>query len=249
MKKLIQRIAAVMLMALTAAGLSAQCEPDTVNCIDTGDPGQICPAVLPVATLNEAYDESITVLAPSSFDVSGVVVNVAYIMIDTVMNLPPGISYWANAEEFYPDTAYCIQLFGTPTQEGEFDLEIHVTPYVNYLNTIIKGTTVVDDTSVSMTVNGPSGIDPSGTNGFRVLPVFPNPFSDVVRVGLFTPAADLVSLKVYNILGELKHEESAWAPPGEHWFGFDGSTLLPGTYFYRITNSRELYTGKFIKSR
>ena len=33
------------------------------------------------------------------------------------------------------------------------------------------------------------------------------------------------------------------------YFQFDGSGLLPGTYFYRITNSSDFYTGKFIKSR
>jgi hypothetical protein len=220
-----------------------------VNCIDTGDPGQICPSDLPVATLDEAYDESITVLAPSSFDVEGIAINVAYIIVDSVKNLPPGISYWASAEKFYPDTAYCIQLYGTPAEEGEFQLEIYVTPFIYYLNTIIQGTQVLDDSSVTMTVEGPSGLDPSGAKAFHVFPTFPNPFSDVVRLGFFTPSADQVSLKVYNILGELKHEETLWAPPGEHWFGFDGSSLLPGTYFYRITNSQQLYTGKFIKSR
>ncbi|MGW8316619.1 MAG: T9SS type A sorting domain-containing protein [Bacteroidales bacterium] len=250
MEKLIPRIAAVMVMALTAAGLSAQCEPDTVNCIDTGDPGQICPAVLPEATLDEAYDESITVLSPSSFNVLGSDVDVAYIVVDSVLNLPPGITYWASADQFYADSAYCIQLYGTPEEEGEFQLSIYVTPFIYFpFPTILQGTQVVDDTAVSMTVNVPSGIDPSGSSGFRVYPVFPNPFSDVVRVGFYTPAADQVSLRVYNILGELKHEESAWAPPGEHRFGFDGSSLLPGTYFYRINSSRELYTGKFIKSR
>jgi len=248
MKKRIVKIAAVLLMTHTAMGLSAQCEPDTVNCTDTGDPGQICPAVLPAATLDAVYDESITVLAPSSFDVSGIVVNVAYIRVDSVLNLPPGLSYWANADLFYPDSAYCIQLYGTPEEDGEFQLSIYVTPFI-YFPTIVQGPQVVDSTSVSLTVQGPSGIDPLPSKGFQVLPTFPNPFPDVVRVGFYTPVGDQVSLKVYNILGELMHEETQWAPPGEHRFGFNGRSLLPGTYFYRITNSRELYTGKFIKSR
>jgi hypothetical protein len=249
MKKRIVKIATVLLMTHTAMGLSAQCEPDTVNCTDTGDPGQICPAVLPAATLDAAYDESITVLAPASFNVLGSEVEVVYITVDSVLNLPPGITYWASAEAFYPDTAYCIQLSGIPEEEGDFHLKIHVTPYIKYLTTVIQGAQVVDSTSVSMTVQGPSGIDPLPSKGFQVLPTFPNPFPDVVRVGFYTPVGDQVSLKVYNILGELMHEETQWAPPGEHRFGFNGRSLLPGTYFYRITNSRELYTGKFIKSR
>jgi hypothetical protein len=124
-----------------------------------------------------------------------------------------------------------------------------VTPYVEYLNTVVQGPQVVDSTSVSLTVQEPTGIDPLQSKGFQVLPTFPNPFSDVVRVGFYAPSDDQVSLMVYNILGELMHEETQWAPPGEHLFGFDGSSLLPGTYFYRITNRRQLFTGKFIKSR
>lgn len=249
MEKLIHKTVAVLLMSLTVTGLSAQCEPDTVNCADTGDPGQICPSDLPEATLDMAYDESITVLAPSSFNVFGSDVDVAYIVVDSVLNLPPGISYWASADAFYPDTAYCIQLFGTPAQDGKFDLKIHVTPYVNYLNTIVQGPQVVDSTSVSLNVQEPTGIDPLRSNGFQVLPTVPNPFSDVVRVGFYSARADQVNLKVYNILGELIHEETQWAPPGEYRFGFDGSSLLSGTYFYQITNSRQLFTGKIIKSR
>jgi len=45
------------------------------------------------------------------------------------------------------------------------------------------------------------------------------------------------------------YEEKQGCPPGEYYFDFDGSALLPGTYFYRITNSSGHYTGKFIKTR
>lgn len=249
MKKLVKKFLIAMLMVWTVTGLSAQCEPDTVDCIDTGLPGEICPRFLPEATLNNDYDESITVLAPASFDIEGVAINVEYIVIDSVRNLPPGISYWANADKFYPDTAYCIQLFGTPTQQGEFQLVIYVTPFVNYLNTVIQGTQVVDDTSVTMLVRGPSGMDLSQAPGFQVRPTVPNPFTESVLLGFYTPADDHIELKVYNILGKMVYEETQRVPPGEHFFNFDGRYLLPGTYFYRITNSGQLHTGKFIKSR
>ena len=108
---------------------------------------------------------------------------------------------------------------------------------------------MVDSSSVVLTVNETSGIDPYQIHEFRVLPNVPNPFSDATRLGFFTPFDDRIELKVYNILGKLMHEEMQGAPPGEHYFQFDGSTLLPGTYFYRITNSSKYYTGKFIKSR
>ncbi len=249
MKNFARILAILSISVIVVAETSAQCTPDTVNCIDTGNPGQICPSVLPEVTVNIPYDESITVLAPATFDYLGNIINIAYIVVDSVNNLPPGIEYISSASRFYPDSAYCIQIFGTPTQAGEYPLSIYVTPYITYLNTIIAATQMADDTSVVMTVHGTSGIDPFQVQEFKVLPTVPNPFTDITMLGFFTPFDDRIELKVYNILGELMHEEMQGASPGTHFFQFDGNALLPGTYFYRVTNSKKFYTGKFIKSR
>ncbi|MCK4751388.1 MAG: T9SS type A sorting domain-containing protein [Bacteroidales bacterium] len=244
------RLLAIVAISLFAVNTTAaQCEPDTVNCIDEGNPGEICPRILPEVTVNVPYDEVITVIAPGTFDYQGNQIDIAYIVVDSVLNLPPGIVYFANADKFYPDSAYCIQITGTPTVAGQYSLSIYVTPYIYYLNNIIEATQIVDDTSVVMTVHGPSGIDPYQLHEFQVLPNVPNPFTDITRLGFFTPFDDRIELKVYNILGELMHEEMQGAPPGEHYFQFDGNALLPGTYFYRVANSSRFYTGKFIKSR
>ena len=234
--------------------LSAQCEPDTVNCKDTGEPGQICPPNLPDAVLNEAYEEIITVLAPDTATVSvggvEVPIGLVYITVDSVNNLPSGIQYEANAEIFYPDSAYCILVSGTPTEAGTFQLKIKVSAYVNVgAGLVVKGGEFTDSTSVSITVKGTSSIDPYKVHEFQVLPSAPNPFSETTRLGIYTPFDEHVKLQVYNILGKLMHEEVQGVPPGEHYFEFSGSELEPGTYFYRVTNSQELFTGKCIKSR
>jgi hypothetical protein len=229
MKKIIQLFAVLAISAFMVTETYSQCEPDTITCIDTGNPGQICPDSLPQVIVNTPYDQSITVLAPSTFDYLGNVIDVAYIVVDSVLNLPPGIEYFASATQFYPDSAYCIQIVGTPTVEGDFPLAIHVTPFINYLDNIVATPQIVDDTSVVMTVLGPSGLNPFKINEFRVLPNIPNPFSEMTRLGFYTPFDDRIELEVYNILGELMHEERQGAPPGEHFFQFNGSNL-----FYQI---------------
>ena len=247
----ISRLLAIFAIAIfPVLALSAQCEPDTANCKDTGDPGQICPRDLPDAIVNELYNEVITVIAPDTATVLGFQVGIAYIIIDSVLNLPPGLNYYANALEFYADSAYCIQVTGTPTEAGDFNLAIYVSAFV-YVSQdlIINGGQFIDDTSVVITVHEPSGVNPYQINEFQVLPSAPNPFSDVTRLGFFTPFDDHIKLQVYNILGELMHEEILGAPPGEHYFDYNGRALLSGTYFYRITNRSALYTGKFIKYR
>ena len=250
MKKLARLCAILFISVFAVAEISAQCEPDTANCKDTGDPGQICPSVLPEVTVNAPYDEVVTVIPPASFEYLGTVIEVAYIVIDSVKNLPPGIDYYTNATKFYPDTVYCVQIVGTPTEAGNFSLAIYVTPFVDIgTGDTISAGQVVDTTSVVLTVHGTSGINPYQVNEFQVIPNVPNPFVDITKLGFFTPFDDRIQLEVYNILGELMHEEMQGSPPGEHYFKFNGSGLLPGTYFYRVTNSTRFYTGKFIKSR
>ena len=250
MKKIARIIALISISVFAVPEISAQCTPDTANCKDTGDPGQICPSELPEVTVGVEYDKVVTVIPPGTFDNQGTVIEIAYIVVDSVLNLPDGIEYYTNATKFYPDTAYCVQITGTPTEAGEFPLHIYVTPFVDFgTGTPLSVGQIVDSTSVVLVVHGTSAINPYPINEFQVLPSVPNPFTDITRLGFYTPYDDRIDLQVYNILGKLMHEEKLGAPPGEHLFQFDGNALLPGTYFYRVTNSSKFYTGKFIKSR
>ncbi len=249
MKRMVPMVAMAASMFFAASGVSAQCEPDTVNCKDTGLPGQICPQFLPEATTGEEYNASITVLPPGEFTYSGTTIPISYIVVDSVRNLPAGITYEASADIFYPDTAYCVLISGTPVTSGDYTLSIYVSVFINLGTGPIKAAQILDDTSVVMTVLEPTGLEPDAAGDFRVIPTFPNPFPEVTRIGVYSPVDDRITLRVYNILGERMHEEYLQVSSGEHHFRFNGSSLRPGTYFYRITNSRQLYTGKFIKSR
>jgi len=163
------------LVQFSGMKVSAQCEPDTANCEDIGDPGQICPNILPKAGLNVLYDEVVTVLPPGSYSFLGNELTIFYIEIDSVKNLPPGIDYFPNADTLFPDTAYCIQLTGTPTQTGEFALAIYITATVDFGGPLEYQ--VVDDSSLVITVVEALGIDPDPITEFHVFQNVPNPFS------------------------------------------------------------------------
>ena len=228
--------------------LFAQCTPDPA-CEDIGDPGQFCPLELPNGVIDTLYDETVTVIPPGSFDALGTTFTISYIVIDSVNNMPPGIDYFPNADILYPDTAYCIQLAGTPTQSGEFKFAIYISPFIDIQGTPTLGPQVVDDSSIVITIQETAGINPNQETGFQVFQNIPNPFSELTRLGFFTPFDDRIELNVYNVLGVLVHQESVAAPPGEHYFRFDGSALQPGTYFYRVENSKTSLSGKIVKSR
>jgi hypothetical protein len=230
--------------------LSAQCTPDP-SCEDIDEPGQYCPEVFPPVVLDEAYDQVMTFILPATeYDVLGTIYNLDSIAVDSVKNIPPGMTHSSNSTGYVAGKAYCTQLTGTPTESGTFPVEIYLRAFA----TPEGGSQVelgpyLDDTSVVITVNAPSAIQPQQLDEFQVLPVAPNPFSEFTQLSFYTPYDDRIKLQVYNILGELMHEEAQGASPGEHRFEFNGNGLLPGTYFYRVSNSKRLFTGKFIKSK
>ncbi len=234
---------------MTGTQVSAQCEPDT-SCTDINNAGAFCPETLPDVILGEPYETVLTVIPPSEFEFQGSLLKIAYIEIDSVLNFPPGITYSANAEKFYADTAYCVLISGTPTQTGIFSLELYVTPYIKHpLLGILKGPQAIDNTSVVLTVKDVTSTEFSDTKQFQVLQNVPNPFSQSTKIGFYTPVTDNINLKIYSIFGELVHEESRPANPGEHFFRFDGSELPAGTYLYRVKSGSSYVTRKLVKTR
>jgi hypothetical protein len=247
MKRILLLAPTFLLGSLMIVPLSAQCTPDP-TCIDIDEPGEYCPKDFPPVILDVPYDEVITFIIAQEFESNGTIYTLDSIGVDSVMNIPPGLVYSSSATGYVPGVAYCSQLAGTPTQAGEFAVEFYLEPFVDFGEGPVSLGKYLNDTSVVITVYDPTGVSPDQADQFQVMPVVPNPFSEITRMSFYTPFSDHVSLQVYNILGKLMYEEKRSAPPGEHQFDFNGRELLPGTYFYRIINSRELYTGKFIKS-
>ncbi len=248
MKNLICLFSLVAVSLFAGNQLKGQCEP-AEGCIDIDEPGQMCPSVLEEATVDVPYEQVITVIPPTK--VPGLPnVDIAFITVDTVMNIPEGMTYEANADTFFANTAYCILISGTPTKAGVDTLAITITAYINNPPSgVIPLPSVVDSTSVQVTVHEPAGLDPTHYYAFQVLPNIPNPFSEVTQIGFYSPFDEKVEMAVYNILGVMMHEEKQGFPPGEHYFNFNGESLQPGTYIYRIANSKEVHTGKIIKAK
>ncbi len=79
---------------------------------------------------------------------------------------------------------------------------------------------------------------------FALYPAYPNPFNPNTTIQFDLPKQSLVTLKVYNILGEdvaTLFEKQMNA--GRHKYVWNANNLASGIYFYR------LYTDEFIKVR
>ncbi|MBN2274309.1 MAG: T9SS type A sorting domain-containing protein [Bacteroidales bacterium] len=224
-----------------------QCTPDTINCIDTDNPGQICPEGLPDGYVGLPYSQTVTILPPSTATISDVIFTLVKIRIDSVSNLPPGISYEANATEMYPDTAYCVLISGIPTEPGEFKINIQVVPYISIMDSIVESPVVANDTSVKIIIHESSGIQNMHHDGFQLTGNTPNPFTASTTIGFFANESSPVRLNIYNYAGMLVYSEILESKSGKNYFRFTGETLPPGYYIYSVTHRQNVYTGKLVK--
>jgi glucuronoarabinoxylan endo-1,4-beta-xylanase len=64
---------------------------------------------------------------------------------------------------------------------------------------------------------------------------YPNPFDEVTTISYKISKAQLVSLKVYTLLGkEIMTLVNSSQPAGTYKKGFDASQLSPGIYIYKL---------------
>jgi hypothetical protein len=79
---------------------------------------------------------------------------------------------------------------------------------------------------------------------------YPNPFNPATTVEFRIKNSDLVTLKVYDLLGRevavLVHEVKN---PGTYTARFDGSRLVSGVYCYRLTAGGSVLTRKMLLLR
>ena len=78
----------------------------------------------------------------------------------------------------------------------------------------------------------------------QLAPNYPNPFRKQTTIAFEVPATQRTTLTVYDLLGrEVAVLLDGLMPAGTHRVRFDGETLAPGVYFYRMR------TGVFVETR
>jgi len=99
----------------------------------------------------------------------------------------------------------------------------------------------------SFTNNPPSVEDEILMNGFLLRQNFPNPFNPVTHIQYVIGSIQLVSLKVYNVLGTevatLVNEEK---PAGTYEVQFEATEIPSGVYFYKMQAGMFTQTRKMI---
>ncbi len=238
----------IFIFGLPYTGLS-QCVPDTANCEDIGDPGEICPDSLPSGMQGVPYEEVITIISPDTVTKGAISTSLVKIRLDTVLNLPPGIVYESEYREFFPDSVYCILLSGTPTDTGTYYLGITITPFIDILGSIVSLDPVTDDTSIFIRIEPPSLSELTENNGFKLLAGYPNPFQISTRIGYTLSTSGETEIMVYNMLGCIVYHEKMMGSSGKNYFKFTGEDLPSGIYLYSVIWDKNSLNAKLVKSR
>jgi predicted outer membrane repeat protein len=83
---------------------------------------------------------------------------------------------------------------------------------------------------------------------FRLYPNYPNPFNATTTIAFELPVISKVTLKVYNILGQVVATiiEDKMLSSGRHEVTFSDKNLSSGVYFYQLTAGRNTAIGKMV---
>ena len=223
----------------------SQCSPDPL-CVDDGEPGQICPDTLPDGRVNEFYFQTITIWAPSSIDYQGSTINLSHLKIASIGNIPAGLTWECNATDnlLAVGTSYCVLIQGTPETVGVYPLGIEVQPYIF---SIPMPTTIVDDTSLSITINPELGIYDLNNNGFIVQNPYPNPFTNSTEIIINSSRQGNLYFNVFDRLGINVLSGEMEVKSGKNILDVRGESLAKGVYFYSIMFDNRIVTGKLVK--
>ena len=88
---------------------------------------------------------------------------------------------------------------------------------------------------------------PRAPETFKLYQNYPNPFNPTTVIKFEVRGSGLVSLKVYNVLGQLvKTLVDKVESPGSHAVTFDAAGLASGVYFYRLAAGSYVMTKKML---
>lgn len=105
-------------------------------------------------------------------------------------------------------------------------------------DTICKSVYIVNDTTTGMSTLSNS------LNDFKVYPV---PFNDALKIRFTSRTDKPVSIRIYNTLGILQHEEARPANTGTNEYEVNAERLVKGVYFIELSNGDGTITKRTIK--
>lgn len=148
----------------------------------------------------------------------------------------------------YPETA----LYGFDIDNGDQLFYDHSSSFLWQAIVADHQLFVASGRKVVVFENDNTGSDDSwgvSLHGFELMQNYPNPFNSNTSISFFLPQSEYVSLKLYNIRGEVVYTlVNEMRTAGQHSIDFDGTHLPDGLYFYKINAGSFVDTKQLIRT-
>ncbi|MEB2296104.1 MAG: T9SS type A sorting domain-containing protein [Ignavibacteria bacterium] len=146
----------------------------------------------------------------------------------------------------FDEAGVLFGVIGSPTENGR----IIIIDTSTGLGTLLGDTGFQDVRALAYTVNNPTSVDDNNNSlpeSFYLAQNYPNPFNPSTKISFRIAEPGIVSLKVFDILGnEVMSLVDEQKPAGLYEVKFDASSLTSGVYFYQLKSGNLVQTKKMV---
>ncbi len=209
------------------------------------------------ACIDHAYNQSVTVNVPSSFQ-NIPVTKVSIATTNAISDMPIGLTYACDPPncEFQANSLGCIVLYGTPTMANvapdTFDLGITATVFtalgpimLQFPGQVAPGSHFYLALKSAACLVGNYDLG----NQFTLLKNSPNPFGNETIITAESLISGPFKFEVFDLLGQRVHTQMLGLEVGRNEFTFDAGNLANGSYFYTLSNRDGKATRRMVIAR
>lgn len=212
-----------------------------------------------VAVVGVPYSETITAITPVDtcvqvfpLPIPCTTVDIDSIVVDSIYGLPSGfnlVSENENALKFYflGGTTSCMVLTGTASAAdiGTYPLYVSGLSWADVLGVPTSQPFIVDWYELEV-VGTSTSIESFKDNQFDVKQNVPNPFNNQSTIEFNLPYEDMVSIKLFDVVGKVVDSKEVRGNVGVNTYVLDARNLVNGVYFYNIIFGNQKITKRFV---
>lgn len=171
------------------------------------------------------------------------------IVLNSITNLPPGLSYVCNPSNcvFLGGVSGCIAITGTPTTPGYYQLQIIITAYGKIQGTsfAVFATDTVNAYHININVNA-SVPQINQNSNFQLLEIGKNQVPDFMTLKMNSPVLTSADFSIFNILGKNVYSKPALLKQGINSIDFSTKNLSPGVYILTLKKEPYVLLRRFV---
>ena len=228
----------------------SQCTPDPTYADSTFGVWPTPQTNFPAGDVGVFYDEVVYFKVPrdaGNVDSSFAGQLIDSIILSSVTNLPPGLSYQCDIPSctWNYDSVGCASISGTPTTNGSYQISLDATVWTEIFLTPFPVPYSFNGYSINIGPTSDNSLGSSFSNLSLENPV-PNPSNNSTNIGYSSTNSENISFEITNLLGEKLIQENLVSNIGLNNITVNTSIFPNGIYLYSISNGQVRSTKRLI---